>query len=66
MENKSKKNASIFMILGGLLLLGNYILKFDNQKENTNNIIIIVCASVFVVLGIVSLRNIAKKQNPNS
>ncbi|MFN3968882.1 hypothetical protein [Flavobacterium sp.] len=66
MENKSKKNASIFMILGGLLVFGNYMLKLDNQKDNTNHIIIMVCAAVIVVLGFVSLRNIAKKQNPNS
>ena len=51
MEIKSKKNASIFMILGGLLVLGNYSLKLENDKHFTNNIIIIVCAAIYTILG---------------
>ncbi|MBF6640786.1 hypothetical protein IVB69_04795 [Flavobacterium sp. J49] len=66
MENKSKKNGSICMIFGGLLVFGNYMLKFEVQKDNANHIIIMVCAAVIVAIGVVSLTNIAKKQNPNS
>jgi hypothetical protein len=62
MENKSKKSISIFMIVGGLLVLINYLFKPDTVTDNTNNIIIMVCASVFVILGIISLRNTIKKQ----
>ncbi len=61
MEIKSKKNASIFMIIGGLLVLGNYILKLENHKHSANNIIIIVCAAIFTIIGIISLRNTLKK-----
>lgn len=61
MENKSKKNVSIFMILGGLLVLGNYALKLENDKHYTNNLIIIICAAIFTLLGIVSLINTNKK-----
>ena len=61
MENKSKKNASIFMIFGGLLVLGNHLLKLENDKHYTNNIIIIVCVAIFTIFGIISLRNTIKK-----
>ncbi len=61
MEIKSKKNTSIFMILGGLLVLANYILKLENDKHFTNNIIIIICAAIFTIIGIISLRNTSKK-----
>jgi hypothetical protein len=58
MESKSKKNASLIMIFGGLLVLGNYLLKLENDKQNTNNIIIIVCAAIIItIIGILSLRN---------
>jgi hypothetical protein len=66
MEIKSKKNASIFMILGGLLVLGNYLLKLENDKHFTNNIIIIVCAAIYTILGIISHRNTVKKTTGNN
>ena len=66
MEIKSKKNASIFMILGGLLVLGNYLLKLENDKHYTSNIIIFVCAAIYTILGITSLRNTIKKTTGNN
>ena len=61
MENKSKKNSAIFMILGGMLVLANYLLKIEPGKSTTNNIIIMVCASVFILVGILSFKNSVKK-----
>lgn len=61
MENKSKKNAAIFMIIGGILVMGNYGLKLESQKDNTNTLIIMACAAIFAVLGMVSLRNTLNK-----
>ncbi len=63
MENKSKNNTSIFMILGGLIILANYIVKYYSPKHNANIIIIIVCATLFIILGILSLRNGTANKN---
>jgi len=54
MENISKKNISIFMIIGGVIVLAKYLMNL-NDNANTNNYVIIICAIVFVVLGLVSL-----------
>jgi hypothetical protein len=49
MENSTKKSSFIIMILGGVLVLGNYSLKLINEeKHTTNNIIIICCSLVFI------------------
>jgi hypothetical protein len=61
MESKSKKNASLIMIFGGLLVLGNYLLKLENDTQNTNSIIIIVCAAIITTIGILSLRSTLNK-----
>lgn len=61
MENKSRKNISIFMIFGGIVVLGNYLLKLEKDEHFTNNLIIIVCASIFSIIGIISLINTLKK-----
>ncbi|WP_298393128.1 hypothetical protein [Flavobacterium sp.] len=56
MESKSKKNISIFMIIGGLLVLGNYSLKLINEeKHSNNNSILVGCASVIIAIGVFSL-----------
>jgi hypothetical protein len=57
MENKAKKNTAIFMIVGGLLIIGKYWLKLEDLADNTNNFIIIGCAAVFAIIGMISLRN---------
>ena len=61
MENKSKKNSAIIMISLGMLVLGNSLLKIEGGKNTTNNSIIIVCASIFILIGILSFKNSIKK-----
>jgi hypothetical protein len=62
MESKSKKNVSIFMIVGGLLVLGNYSLKLINEENDSNNNSIIVgCASVIIAIGVFSLLKTTNK-----
>ncbi|WP_353083590.1 hypothetical protein [Flavobacterium sp.] len=49
MENSTKKSSFIIMILGGVLVLGNYSLKLiKEEKHTTNNIIIMCCSLVFI------------------
>jgi hypothetical protein len=62
MEDKSARNASILMIIGGLLVLGNYSLKLVNEeKHETNNLIIAGCALVFIACGVFSLIRTSNK-----
>ncbi len=63
MEKKSKRNISIYMIIGGLIVIGNYIIKIVDCK--TNKIAaggVIICASIFVLIGCISLNNSIKKE----
>jgi hypothetical protein len=63
MEKKSKRNISIYMIIGGLIVIGNYIIKIVDGK--TNKIAaggVIICASIFVLIGCISLNNSIKKE----
>jgi len=63
MESKSKKNISIFMIIAGLIVSVNFLLKLNNDKYFINNIIIIICGVIISILGVISLRNAIKKNN---
>lgn len=64
MENKSARNSSILMIIGGLLVLGNYSLKLVNEEKNsTSYLIIIGCAAVFIAIGVIYLiKSISKNK----
>ena len=60
MERKSKKTAAIFLIVLGLILFIRYLIRFDSQDVDISRVVIMVCASIFIVLGILSLRNVIK------
>jgi hypothetical protein len=63
MEKKSKRNNSIYMIIGGLIVIGNYIIKiFDGKANKIASGIVIICASIFVLIGCTSLNNSIKKE----
>ena len=55
MESKSKKNISIFMIVGGVIVLAKYLMNLNNSIDKTNSYIIMACAMVFVLIGVFSL-----------
>ena len=63
MQVKSKKNASIFLILIGLATLVTQINKYLNEELRTSRIVVIVCAFVIIICGFISLRNVNKKLN---
>jgi uncharacterized membrane protein len=61
---KSKKNASILLIILGLFILSRYVLNIDfsYSKRNIANMIICICALFFITLGFISLKNVIKKE----
>lgn len=58
---KSKKIASIAMVIGGLILLANYSLKPFTEKTFTSRSLITGCAIIFIFLGIFSFKRASKK-----
>ncbi len=61
---KSKKNASIILIIIGLFVLSRYVLNIDLSYNNRDiaYMIICVCALVLITLGFISLKNGIKKE----
>ncbi len=63
---KSKKIASLSMIIGGLILLANYSLNTFTEKKMTSQFIIIACAAIFILLGVFSFKNQITKSKKQS
>lgn len=61
MESNSKKTSAFALIIGGLLVFSNYLLKDHTEKNYIPHITLIVCSATIVVLGIISLRNVNKE-----
>lgn len=63
MENNSKRNISIFMIVGGLIVLSNYFFKMERKEVTTPYIVVIIASLVFVLIGVFSLLKAIKKND---
>jgi threonine/homoserine/homoserine lactone efflux protein len=60
MEIKTKKNAAIALILIGLITLASQVDKYLNEELRIARIVVIVCAAVLIICGLISLRNVNK------
>ncbi len=62
METKSKKVSAVAMIIGGLIVFTNYLLKPDTDRTSIPQLIVMICAVTFIFLGVYLIRKVNKKQ----
>jgi positive regulator of sigma E activity len=63
MQNKSKKNASLILIVIGSITLITQLNKYLNEELKTSRIIAIISSIVIIVCGLISLKNYNRKQS---
>ncbi|MFN8324904.1 hypothetical protein [Flavobacterium sp.] len=63
MQNKSKKNASLILIVIGSITLITQLNKYLNEELKTSRIIAIISSLVIIVCGLISLKNYNRKQS---
>lgn len=62
MENRSKKNISIFMMVGGLMVTANHLFKLNLETDKTNYFIVIGCSIIYTIIGLISFLKYTKLQ----